>query len=91
MDLVPGEEHPRPGPISPRLLEYDGRQGLEIRARSVRLDAGWEYLQENQSTLRPLKVDLFTSRLTHQCQRYFSWWPDPFVKATDAFPQAGWE
>ena len=36
----------------------------------------------------PLEVDLFTSRLTHQCQRYFSWRPDPFAEATDAFLQS---
>ena len=35
----------------------------------------------------PLEVDLFASRLTHQCQRYFSWRPDPFAEATDAFLQ----
>ena len=29
-------------------------------------------------------MDLFASRLTNQCRRYFSWWPDPFAEATDA-------
>ena len=37
----------------------------------------------------PREVDLFASRLTHQCPRYFSWRPDPFAEATDAFLQ-GW-
>ena len=32
----------------------------------------------------PLEVDLFASRLTNQCQRYYSWRPDPFA---DAFMQ----
>ena len=29
----------------------------------------------------PLELDLFASRLTHQCQCYFSWQPDPFAEA----------
>lgn len=35
----------------------------------------------------PLEVDLFASRLTNQCRHYFSWRPDPFAEATDAFLQ----
>ena len=35
----------------------------------------------------PLEVDLFASRLSTQCQRYFSWQPDPSAEATDAFLQ----
>ena len=35
----------------------------------------------------PLKVDLFASLLTNQCQRYYSWRPDPFAEAVDAFLQ----
>ena len=35
----------------------------------------------------PLEVDLFASRLSTQCQRYFSWRPDPSAEATDAFLQ----
>ena len=36
----------------------------------------------------PLEVDLFAIRLSAQCQRYFSWWPDPYVEATDVFLQS---
>ena len=35
----------------------------------------------------PIEVDLFASRLTSQCQHYFSWRPDPYAAATDAFLQ----
>ena len=35
----------------------------------------------------PLEVDMFASRLTNQCRRYFSWRPDPFAEGTDAFLQ----
>lgn len=35
----------------------------------------------------PLEVDLFTSRLTYQLPRYFSWRPDLLAEATDAFQQ----
>ena len=37
--------------------------------------------------MRPLEVDLFASRLTNQCRRYFSWWPDPYAEANNAFLQ----
>ena len=35
----------------------------------------------------PLEMDLFASRLTAQCPLYFSWQPDPYALATDAFLQ----
>ena len=35
----------------------------------------------------PVEVDLFASRLTAQCPAYFSWRPDPYAVATDAFLQ----
>ncbi len=35
----------------------------------------------------PQEVDLFASRLTNQCRRYYSWRPDPFAEAVDAFLQ----
>ena len=34
-----------------------------------------------------LEVDLFTSRLTNQCQCYYNWRPDPFAEAVNAFLQ----
>ena len=33
----------------------------------------------------PIEVDLFASRLTNQCPHYYSWRPDPYALATDAF------
>ena len=38
-----------------------------------------------QRIFGPLEVDLFATRLSSQCQRYFSWQPDPSAEATDAF------
>ena len=35
----------------------------------------------------PIEVDMFASRLTTQCPVYFSWRPDPYALATDAFLQ----
>ena len=35
----------------------------------------------------PLEVDLFATRLSTQCQRYFNWRPDPYAEATDGFLQ----
>ena len=39
------------------------------------------------SRFGPIEVDLFASRLTSQCQVSFSWRPDPYAAATDAFLQ----
>ena len=33
----------------------------------------------------PLDMDLFASQLSTQCPHYFSWRPDPYALATDAF------
>ena len=35
----------------------------------------------------PLEMDLFASRLSTHCPLYFSWRPDPYAQATDAFLQ----
>ena len=35
----------------------------------------------------PLEVDLFATHLSTQCQRFFSWRPDPYAEATDVFLQ----
>ena len=40
-----------------------------------------------KEAFRPLDVDLFASRLTHQLPRFFSWRPDPQAEAVDAFQQ----
>jgi len=40
-----------------------------------------------QTTMGPLEVDLFASRLTSQLPKFFSWRPDPQAEATDAFLQ----
>ena len=36
-----------------------------------------------------LEIDLFASRLNHQCDQYISWHPDPGAMAVDAF-QFSW-
>ena len=43
--------------------------------------------QKINQTFGPLETDLFASRLTTQCPHYFSWWPNPYATATDAFLQ----
>lgn len=35
----------------------------------------------------PIEVDMFASRLTTQCPVFFSWQPDPYAAATNAFLQ----
>ena len=66
-------------------------QTVDRESRSMKDRSDWSL---DQSTFQridrvygPLEVDLFASRLTNQSRRYFSWWPDPFVEATDAFLQ----
>ena len=39
------------------------------------------------SLFGPIEVDLFASCLTAQCPVHFSWQPDPYATATDAFLQ----
>ena len=46
------------------------------------------FLKINQ-IWRPLTIDLFASRPTHQLPAYFSWRPDPHASAMHAFLQ-GW-
>ena len=35
--------------------------------------------------LCPIVINLFASRITKQCPAYYSWRPDPYVVAIDAF------
>ena len=43
--------------------------------------------QEINNLYGPLVMDLFASRLSTQCPLYFSWRPDSYALATDAFLQ----
>ena len=60
-------------------------------SRSMRDRSDWKLDQQIflgiEEHYGPLEVDLFASRLTSQCRRYFSWRPDPYAEATDAFLQ----
>ena len=71
----------------PRPSEHGRRQGIEVDERLAGLETRCGDFQRIDQTFGPLKVDLFASRLTHQCRRYFSWQPDPFAEVTDAFTQ----
>ena len=61
----------------------------ESRSQTDRTD--WklspQLFHKIQQTFGPLEVDLFATRLSAQCRRYFSWRPDPSAEATDAFLQ----
>ena len=46
-----------------------------------------QVFQKINSTLGPLEIDLFASRLTFQLPWFFSWRPDPQAVAVDAFQQ----
>ena len=81
VDVVPGEEHSHPSTTSTRGTELYGRFGVEIHDRSVRLE---NVSRDLQQTLWPTGSG---PRLTNQCHCYFSWRPDPYAEATDAFLQ----
>ena len=71
----------------PGVLNY--RADTESRTLKDRSD--WSLDKDTFSKINerygPIEVDLFASRLTNQCRRYFSWRPDPYAEATDAFLQ----
>ena len=59
----------------------------ESRAQTDRTD--WKLspsiFHKIQENFGPLEVDLFVTRLSAQCPRYFSWQPDPSAEATDTY------
>ena len=63
----------------------------DMESRSMKDRSDWKLDRQTFVSINklygPLEVDLFASRLTNQCRRYFSWRPDPFAEATDAFLQ----
>ena len=71
--------------------EFHVCQVADMEFRSMRDRSNWKldrqiFLKVNRC-YGPLEVDLFASRLTNQCCCYFSWRPDLFAEATDAFLQ----
>uniref|UniRef100_A0A1X7VT19 Uncharacterized protein n=1 Tax=Amphimedon queenslandica TaxID=400682 RepID=A0A1X7VT19_AMPQE len=87
MDVVPGEEHPHISSVPTWCIEPGSKQGIEVHeARSDWSLDHTMFLKINR-LYRLLKVDLLASRLTNQCQHYFSWRPGPFAEATDTFLQ----
>ena len=63
-------------------------QVADMESRSMKDRSDWKldrsvFLKINKR-YGPVEVDLFATRLTNQCRRYFSWRPDPFA---DAFLQ----
>ena len=75
MDVVPGEEHSHPGTAPSRCAESYSRHGVKIHEGSIRLET------ESTNSMDHWKWT------TNQCRRYFSWRPDPFAEAVDAFLQ----
>ena len=65
--------------------------GICYYLRVMRDGSDWKLTTQTFGAIEkqygPLEVDLFASRLTNQCQRYYSWRPDPFAEAIDAFQQ----
>ena len=67
--------------------EYSSRYRVQANAGRDRLEVEPCDITENQQPFGPLDMDLFASRLSTQCPHYFSWRPDPYALATDAFLQ----
>ena len=87
VDVVPREEHTHHSSTPPRSSEFHHRCGIMVADRQDRLEAEFLYFSQHSEDFWPLEVDLFATRLSAQCQRYFSWWPDLSAEATDAFLQ----
>ena len=86
MDVVPGEEYPHPSTIPTWSNEPGSRHGIEIHEGSIRLENVSLCLSDDRQDLwsngsGPVCIQV------NQCRRYFSWRPDPFTEATDAFLQ----
>ena len=87
MDVVSGAKHPHHSPAPARCTKSHCRCGVSDNGGLVRLETEPDPVQENCQSLSPIEVDLFASRLTAQCPVYFSWRPDSYAAATDAFLQ----
>ena len=63
----------------------------DAESRSMKDRSDWKLDEQIFTDINrrygPLEVDLFASRLTNQCRRYFRWRPDLFAEATDVFLQ----
>ena len=63
----------------------------DMESRSLKDHSDWSLDRETFIKINelygPIEMDLFASRLTSQCRRYFSWQPDPYAEETDAFLQ----
>ena len=63
----------------------------DTESRTLKDRSDWSLDKDTFSKINerygPIEVDLFASRLTNQCHRYFSWQPDPYGEATAAILQ----
>ena len=65
-----------------------GAESRTVKDRSNwKLDRAPAIFHRINQLCGPVEVDLFASILTHQCQAYFSWRPDPYALAMDALLQ----
>ena len=59
--------------------------------KQYRWESEWmlhpDIFQQINRKFGPFDVDLFATRLNHQCKQYFAWKPDPLALAIDAFAQ----
>ena len=67
------------------IMSPDVKNDAESWVVTNRID--WKLNPAIFAQINHLEVDLFATCLITQCQRYFSWWQDPYVEATDAFLQ----
>ena len=87
MDVGTPEGHHVDSPTHTRCVKYSSGHRIQDGQGPYRMEIEPRDLQPDQPNLRPLEVDLFTSRLTHQLPGYFSWRSDRLAEATDAFRQ----
>ena len=80
-----GERHPTVRATSPREGEHYSGLGVKNNEGSLRLDA--QQVSLILTRFPCLNVDLFTSRLTTQLPRSFSWRSNSLAEVTDALLQ----
>lgn len=87
MDVVPGEKYTHPSPTPSGHTKLYCQQGIEVNERLVRLEIDPADLYQDRQMLWPTGSGPVCVQTHNQCQRYYSWQPDPIAEAVDAFLQ----
>ena len=87
MDVVPRERYSLDNSVSSREGECPNIHRVKSDEGSLQLDAESIDFLMVLDYFSWVEVDLFSTRLTFQLPRFFSWRPDPLAETTNAFLQ----